>query len=932
MVFDLLNSQLHKFAFKEPTRVQLRAIPLILSGCNVLIVAPTGSGKTEAAFLPVLSLYLDFKSKHGFKPGIYIVYITPLRALNRDMFRRLIRICDGVGVSVSIRHGDTPSSVRRMQARNPPEVLITTPETLQAILPSSGMRRWLKSVRWIIIDEVHDLIESKRGTQLSIGLERLKLVAESKVQLIGLSATISDLDVASKFIAGSSGSIEVVNVRETKPYDIWIEYPTPSREDYNLSLKLMCKPAFTARLRRIIELIESSTSTLIFVNCREFAEFISSRLRLAGLNVFSHHSSLSRRAREFIEAKFKNREIPAIVCTSSLELGIDIGHIDLVIQYLSPRQVTALIQRVGRSGHFLKYVSRGVILTVSPDDILESMIIAEMALDWKLEELKIHRNSLDVLAHQIVGIVLDFNGKIDVSRIYEIVKASYLFKDLSYESFINVLDYIDGLGLVKVKEGCVVKTKRSRAYYYRHLSTIPEEVTYPVIDEFSGEEIGHLGEDFFSEYGKPGVKIILRGRPWIISRIEGFDIYVKPVNDYTAAIPGWEGEVLPTSWMVAKSVGELRRLIEKLWSNGFSITQIAEELSKIYPVDLNDLKEALKPLGEYLDSGFPMPHDKRIVIEGFSSYIVIHSCNGHGVNRCIARIVSELVKLKFKTECIVRWDAYRILIMTSPEIEPKEIKEILTSIKVEDAWNIIREHVDPYVLRHVAMKFEALPRGMYYKSASYLLHLPEIFRDTPVYNEAFRFQLIQHYDFNNFKRLLAQIENKVVEVVALDKLPSPTSLAKPILELGDLLITDDNQLFLERIMRRVLNFLCLDCLHSWRMLCADYEDNVVCPKCFSSNISLVKWKLNDVIKALLKMKNGEKLNEEEESLIAYAKMSADLITLYKKKAVLALSTKGVGPLTAYQILAKMHKSLDELIDDLRKAMKEYLETRDYWQE
>jgi len=929
MVFNLLNSRLQKFVFEKPTKVQLEAIPQILKGSNVLIVAPTGSGKTEAAFLPVLSMYLNFKVKFGFKPGIYIIYITPLRALNRDMFKRLIKICNGVGVSVNIRHGDTSRSVRRMQARNPPEVLITTPETLQAILPSKGMRKWLRSVKWIIVDEIHDLIESKRGAQLSIGLERLKINAESPIQLIGLSATISDLEAASKFMG--DGDVKIIHVEESKPYSFRVEFPIPREEDYNLSLKLMCKPSFAARLRRIMELIETSTSTLIFVNCREFAEFISSRLRLAGLNIFSHHSSLSRKARELVEAKFKGGEISAVVCTSSLELGIDIGRIDLVVQYLSPRQVKTLIQRVGRSGHFLEKVSRGVVLNAGFDDLIESMVIVDMALNGRLEHLKIHRNALDVLAHQIVGIILDFNGKVEVQKIYSIVKLSHPFEELEYEVFMKVLKYMEGLGLIKIEGKHAVKTRRSRAYYYRHLSTIPEEVTYPVIDESTGEEVAHLGEDFFSEYGKLGVKIILRGRPWIISRIEGFNIYVKPVDDYTAAIPGWEGEALPTSWTVARSVGKLRRLVEKLWRNGYSALQIAEKLSKNYPVELKGLEEALKPLLEYLDQGFPMPHDGRIVIEGFGPYIIIHSCSGHGVNRCIARIVGDILKRKFKSECTVRWDAYRILIMASPEIEPRDVEEILTSIRIGDALNIIRENVDPYIIRHVAIKFDALPKGTYYKSASYLLHLPEIFKDTPIFEEAFRFQLTQHYDFENFKKLLDQIRSGRVEVVALNKSSTPTSIGKPIVEFEDLLVTDDNQLFLERIRRRVLNFLCLDCLHTWRILCADYRDGMACPKCSSPNISLVKWKVKETVKALLKKRSEEELSEEEESLIAYAKMSADLIKLYGEKAVLALSTRGVGPLTAYQILAKMHRDLDDLIDDLREAMKEYLETRDFWE-
>jgi len=484
---------------------------------------------------------------------------------------------------------------------------------------------------------------------------------------------------------------------------------------------------------------------------------------------------------------------------------------------------------------------------------------------------------------------------------------------------------------VKVEGSVICRTRRTRAYYYKHLTTIPEEVKYPVIDESTGDEIGYLGEDFFSEYGKPGVKIILKGRPWIVSSISGFNVHVKPVSDYTAAIPGWEGEVLPTSWNVAISVGKLRRLIEELWNRGYSIEEIADKLRDACNVEVEDLKAAIKPFVDYLEQGRPMPHDRRIVIEGFGNFIVIHSCYGHGVNRCIARVVGEWIKSKLKADCIVRWDAYRILIMTSPTIELKDIAEILKSISVEEGLNIIWEHVDPYILRHVAMKFEALPRGMYYKSASYLLHLPEIFRDTPVYEEAFRFQLVEHYDFKHFKELIIAIKRGELEVVQLAKSSSPSPLAKPIVELGDLIAINDSRTFMERIMNKIINLICLNCLHAWRILVRDFTDDIKCPKCNSKGISIIKWKRSEIIDALNKMKRGEKLSEEEELLIAYAKMSADLITLYGKKAAIALAVKGVGPLTAYQILAKMHKNLDELIEDLREAMKEYLETRDYWE-
>ncbi len=929
MVFELLNEQLRKHAFEEPTEVQVKAIPLILRGKSVLIIGPTGSGKTEAAFLPVLSLYLEFREKHGYLPGIHVLYITPLRALNRDMFRRFARICGDVGVKVSIRHGDTPRSVRRMQVKDPPEVLITTPETLQAILPLAGMRRWLREVKWVIVDELHELIESKRGTQLAVGLERLKLLAKNSVQLIGLSATISNPELASEFLAGSSGEVEIVEVKSTKPYSIKVEYPVAGREDFELSLKLMCKPDFAARLRCMINYISSSTSTLIFVNCREFAEFISSRLRLAGIVAPSHHSSLSRVAREIIESEFKDGLIHAIVCTSSLELGIDVGHVDLVIQYLSPRQVVSFIQRVGRSGHFLKRVSRGVIICVNPDDLLESLVISHKALKWELEEPKVHVKALDVLAHQVAGLVLDFGGEIGVSKAFEVVKSSYPYRSLTFSEFIELLNYIDGLNLVKFADEKILETKRTRLYYYRHLTTIPEEVKYPVIDEVSGEEVGYLGEDFFSEYGKPGVKIILKGRPWIVTRISGFNVYVKPASDYTAAIPGWEGEVLPTSYGVAVSVGELRRLIENLWFKGLDVNEIAEHIRSSIDVEVRGLEKAIEYLIEHLRKGYPMPHDKRIVIEAFGDFIVVHSCYGHGVNRCIARILSELIKVNFKVDCIARWDAYRVLFMTKSKIELEKVAELLKSLSDSEAEAIIYGHVDPYILRHVAIKFDALPRGMYYKSASYLLYLPEKFRDTPVYDEAFRYQLTEHYDFGNFKRLLNMIRSGEVEVVC-HRSGRPSPIARLIVELGDLALMDDKHVFLERIMNRVLDLLCLDCLYSWRILTRDFDDDIKCPKCSSKAISIVKWKLGDVIEAYRKLKMGLKLTEEEKLLIAYAKMSADLITIYGKRAAIALSVKGVGPLTAYQILAKMHVSIDELVSDLMEAMKEYLETRDYW--
>ncbi|MEM0212113.1 MAG: DEAD/DEAH box helicase [Candidatus Methanomethylicia archaeon] len=924
---DLIHESLKPHLFKVFTPIQEIAIPRILAGEDLLLISPTGGGKTEAAFIPILSLYLDFKDKFGIVPGIHILYITPLRALNRDILKRMKNWCNKVNVGIDIRHGDTPSSIRRLQLKYPPEILVTTPETLQAILPSSGMRNWLKTVKWVIIDEVHNLIKSKRGIQLSIALERLKLIS-SKFQLILLSATVPNSDYVAKFFGGN---VKIVVDPSIKPYEFHVENPFPSQSDFEYSVKWMCTPIVASRIRYMIDLINNSRSTIIFVNCREYAEYISSRLRIAGLDVYSHHSSLSREVREIIESKFKFGELKCIVATSSLELGIDIGSVDLIIQYLSPRQVSTLIQRVGRSGHFIDKVSRGYIICSGFDDVMESMVICKMALNGELEDLFTHENALDVLAHQIVGLALD-SGVISVVDAYNIIRRAYPYRNLDFTSFLKVLDFTSNLGLVKFDDEFIRPSKSSRKYYYEHLSTIVEEIKFPVKLESTGEDLGFLGEDFFSEYARPGVKLILRGRPWIISRISDFEVYVNPSSDYMAAIPGWEGEVLPTPRKIALKVGSLRGRIYDMWIKGASIDDITSNLSMEYPFGFNALKSAVKYFIDYLNMGYPPPTDDSIVIESFDRFIVVHSCNGHGVNRSLAKIISAYLKEKFNVNCIFRVDAYRILFMVPEGIDGKIIGEVILNLNFEEALKFLYLNVDPYIIRHVALKFNAIPRGMYYKTTSYLIHLPQYFANTPVYDEAYRFELVEHFDFNGLRDFINSLRNNSIHVHILDKSNNPSILALPIIEMGDLLSLTSEEYFANTILHKVVDLLCMDCLKIWRVMVKDVSEPINCPYCNSKNISLIKWRIQEVLKVLEKFKSNNTLSDDEEYLLAYCKMSSDLISIYGKKAIIALAVRGIGPLTAYQILAKMHKSLNDLFKDLMEAMKEYMETREFWSE
>ena len=329
----------------EPTPPQVRAWPLIAKGKDVLIVAPTGSGKTEAALLPLLSRLVS----EGRGEGISMLYVTPMRALNRDMLKRLQSWCGRLGLTVDIRHGDTPQAQRARQAAHPPDVMVTTPETLQAILPGRRMRDNLSRLKAVVVDELHNLVESKRGVQLSVGLQRLRKVAP-RYQLIALSATVGTPEVAAKFLFGG-GEREVVVAPAAKEFAYAIEYPVPDPQSQTTAKETYSAPDLAARLSRIDSLIESHTSTLIFVNSRTLAEMLGEKLARLRKDVGVHHGSLPREERERVEQAFKSGELKALVCTSTLELGIDVGSVDLVVQYMSPRQVTSLVQRVGRSGH-----------------------------------------------------------------------------------------------------------------------------------------------------------------------------------------------------------------------------------------------------------------------------------------------------------------------------------------------------------------------------------------------------------------------------------------------------------------------------------------------------------------------------------------------------------------------------------------------------
>src|SRR2546430_5378037 len=631
-VFDLLPKPLaeavRERGFLKPTEAQERAIPPILEGKNVLLISPTASGKTESAILPVFTRFLNEPDRG---PGVKIIYITPLRALNRDLLDRLRWWGQKIDLKVGVRHGDTEIKERTSQSRSPPDLLITTPETLQAILPGRILRRHLRDIRFLIIDEVHELAEDKRGSQLAIALERLRWVAQREFQMVGLSATIGSPDVVGKFLAGEGRPVEIVHIPVARRMKLEIVSPEPTGEDVRLAGKLFTHPDVAARLRIMKGMINDHKSVLLFTNTRAIAEVLASRFKVWDVDfpVSIHHGSLAKLSRITAERALKDREIKGLVATSSLELGIDVGRIDYVIQYMSPHQVTRLIQRVGRSGHSVGKMADGIIITMDSDDTLEAMVVARKAKNEDLEDVTVPEKPLDVLCHQIAGLLIQ-NRKWYYSELLDILKKAYPYRNLTEEDVAAVTNYMHSrfprLGWVSAQDKVVMRPSRVKdlyRYYFNKLSMIPDEKQYLVVEQESETAVGVLDEAFVAEYGQPGTKFIVRGTPWMMQSIRGDKIFVRGISDPTGAIPSWIGEEIPVPFQVASEVGELRRITEEDYRNGMSLKEISEKLTERYPADEKTIRRALTETYDQCEEGLPVPSDKLLTIEEWDDFSTI---------------------------------------------------------------------------------------------------------------------------------------------------------------------------------------------------------------------------------------------------------------------------------------------------------------------
>ncbi len=944
-----VREALAELGFSEPTLPQTMAFPPILAGENVLLIAPTGSGKTEAVLLPIFSNFVQQRNEKG----ISIIYVTPLRALNRDMLKRLTFWAEKLGISIEVRHGDTEMKLRRRQAISPPQMLVTTPETLQAVLSGSRMRQHLSQVKFVIIDEVHELAGSKRGIQLTVALERLFEVTGKEFQKIGLSATVGNPDEVASFVAGTDRSIKIVQASLPKGYKYKVETPAPADADYDLSGKLRTAPEAAARIRRILELVNGHRSTLIFVNSRQNAEMLGYKFtQLERTDIAVHHGSLSKEERAQIEDEFKAGKLKALVCTSTLELGIDIGNVDLVIQYLSPRQVSSLIQRVGRSGHRLDMLSEGVIVTAFPDDTLESLAAVRNAYDNKIEPVLIHDGALDVLGHQIVGLLMD-KDTMKLDEMLTILRRAYPYRNLTEEQLLDVVCFLDSLNELRFDaEGKTLrKARKTRTYYYENLSMIPDERRYPIVNVISDRRFGTLGDEFMALHARVGLNMIVKGKVWRIIQIEEETgiVYVVPSEDPLAAIPGWDGEMIALPFDLAQQTGRMRDKLREALKESANVETAAEKAAKDLSIHTEDLVEAAREVEEHIKQGAPLPTDKHVVVEAFDKYLIVHACFGEIVNRTLGGVFDTVLS---DQEIIIGWwnDGYRLLIEARHKLSQQELEKLsktmfnLTDEEVEHAFSEYLEGKFPfsYKMKFVAERFGALPRGKT-MGPERLEQLPRQFGNTPIYDETIREAMLEKVDVAKAKEIMQAIRSGKIKVSTIYRTEKPTPLAYHILEkfsdVSELMAPE--QVLLSNIEKmkkaidaRTARLLCIQC-GEWTAeeKIRTLPEQPQCGKCGSKLLSLLYFsqdaeRLAEVLK---KRREGNELSDEELKELTQARRKADLILSYGKKAITALEVKGVGPETAFRILGKMHVKEDQFYMDLLKAKIQYLKTREYWE-
>lgn len=837
--FHPLVAEWFKTKYSDFTPPQRYAIMEAFKGNNVLVSSPTGSGKTLAAFLTAINMLIEIAEKNNLEKRVYALYISPLKALNNDIKRNLeeplseiYQLAEEKGVKlqkirIGVRTGDTDTSEKQKQLRNPPHILITTPETFSIILASPKFSQKLTRVKFLIIDEVHSLAENKRGTYLSLSMERLVAMQEEEVTRIGLSATIAPLEEIARFLVGNERDCMIVDVTFEKPIDIKVISPI---EDFFGSSTSSEK--ISSKLYSILAgYVKSSQTVLIFTNTRSATERVVFHLKkILGEEypVKAHHSSLSKDIRLEVEDNLKSGELRCVVSSTSLELGIDIGTIDLVILLGSPKSINRALQRIGRSGHRLSDTSKGIIVVVDHDDLVECTVLAKEALDRNLDRIVIPEKPLDVLAQHIVGMAIE--KKWNIGDAHNLIRKAYPYRNLTKEEFVGMLKYLSGYSELEKKRvyGKIWfdeelgefgrRGKLIRPIYYLNTGTIPDEVAIKVATK-DKKIIGKVEEQFAEKLVKGDI-FVLAGRTLRFLHSRGTRIIVEEVEGEKPTVPSWFSEQLPLSYDLASRIREFRDEVKGMIS---SENRTVEYLMREYYLD----KKAATAMFNYFKEQevfSEVPYEKNLLIEVFEekgkNFYAFHTLIGRKANSAIARVYAYRVGKLKKLNVQFSVNDNGFMLITDKKLKDEEIIDLFNENKNKfqedlkealDKTEVLRRR-----FRHVAVRSMMILRNylgreksvfrQQLSSDSILKLLKKNFPDFPVLKETYREIMEDSMDLKNALLYISELDKESI-IIKRIQYPSPFALNIYILGEEDVVLMEDRRQVLialhEKIMKSI---------------------------------------------------------------------------------------------------------------------------------
>ncbi len=823
--------------YDDLTIPQAKAIPVIYQRRNVLVSSPTGSGKTLTAFTSIINELTRYAREGTLEERVYCIYVSPLKALGNDVNRNLNtplaemrEVAERHGMNVpdirvAVRSGDTSQADRQKMVRHPPHILITTPESLALILAAPKFKDAFKKVEWVILDEIHDICDSKRGAFLSLTLERLRRHCETDFVRIGLSATLAPIEAIASYLVGcepdgSARDVALIESGSKKTLDLQVICPT--RDLTTLSSDIVNSMMYDT----LKELIDEHDTTLVFTNTRSGAESVVYKLKERGLeNIEVHHSSLGKDIRLDVEERLKHGEIKCVVSSTSLELGIDIGSVDLVCQIGSPKSVAKGLQRIGRSGHSFGKVAKGRLLVFDPDDLVECAVMCRAAHRGDIDRVGIPENCLDVLSQTIVGMSLD--DRWDVHEAYDLVKGSYCYRDLPWESFMQVVRYLgsrdDFEGVYSKiwfdeEEQQFGKKKGSRMIYFMNLGTIPEEANYRVITNH-GSVAGELSEKFVERLSPRDV-FVLGGRSFEFVRSKGMTAYVKEANGRKPTVPSWAGEMLPRSFDLSMDVAMFRREMSSRIKEDerSAIKRISEE----FDVDEGSARSVYSYFKEQdAVAGF-IPDDRKLAVEEYidpsgNQKLIFHFPFGRRVNDALSRAyayrMSNMIGANvsvtisddsFMLGCPRTFDISKIPGL----IRAGELETILRkSLKDSEIFKLRFRHTAArsfMILRNYMGRPISVNRQQ--MRSTYLLEALGNMENVPVIEETYREVMEDDMDIKNARYVLDLIDigDMEINLIHYNGTPSPFAHSAILSGFSDIVLMEDRSALLRELHRKVL--------------------------------------------------------------------------------------------------------------------------------